>query len=301
MIDAILAKEDELPRAERELLDDSFRVVTLACSYLDGAETLAQHMESRGRPHWQYLGYKRLADDYVAKGTLLRQCYHLADVHRTQPARRARTGRAPRHDRHADRRGLPHGSDSHEAVFRRTRYGVHSDFWDVHDATVKQGYAKTLKTYLNELAALDHAKAQSKKGKRADYLAAARWYEELVLTFPADAATANNLFLLGEVYTEAKEVERAVAAYQRVVREHPEFKDAPEAGYAAVLGLGVLAENARNAKPSAWTEKLIEAQIEFAMTFTGDARAVSRADGRCGQPLPHGSASVRRWTSRRTS
>ena len=62
---------DALARTEAELLGDTFRVVTLALSYLDGAKTLADAMRRRGKPAWQYLAYERLADDLFEKGRYL--------------------------------------------------------------------------------------------------------------------------------------------------------------------------------------------------------------------------------------
>jgi tetratricopeptide (TPR) repeat protein len=117
-----------------------------------------------------------------------------------------------------------------------TRYGVHSDFWGMYDEAERADYVPILKEYLTELSKLTHSEAQTSKAV-GDYLKAADYYEQFVATFPADPAVAYNLFLLGEVYTEAGESARAVAAYQRVVHEHPDYARANEAGYAAILGL----------------------------------------------------------------
>ena len=56
-----------LTPSEKELLDDSLRVITLSLGYLDGAETLAEHMRAQGKPGWQYLAYQHLAEDYLDK------------------------------------------------------------------------------------------------------------------------------------------------------------------------------------------------------------------------------------------
>ena len=49
------------------------------------------------------------------------------------------------------------------------RYGIYSQFWSIHDESVREGYVKELRTYLRELANLAHGKAQD-TNLAADYL-----------------------------------------------------------------------------------------------------------------------------------
>jgi tetratricopeptide (TPR) repeat protein len=142
----------------------------------------------------------------------------------------------------------------------------------VHEQAVRDTYVDTLKAYLGELARVAHGAAQQ-TGIPDDYLAAAGWYEELIATFPDHPATAEYVFLLGEVYSEASEHGKAVAAYQRVVREFPDFEEAHEAGYAAILGYNELVGNSPVNELELWTRLKIDAQIEFALSFPDDARA----------------------------
>jgi tetratricopeptide (TPR) repeat protein len=77
------------------------------------------------------------------------------------------------------------------------------------------------------------------------------------------------------VYTEADRHVDAVAAYQRVVREHPAYARANEAGYAAILGLTQVLDAASPDEHDLWQRARIDAQIEFAMTFPGDERSAT--------------------------
>jgi len=167
------------------------------------------------------------------------------------------------------------------------RYGIYSEFWSHHPQPVRSTYLATLHTYLSEMAQLAHADAQrfeaplqSRKEARnapehrtALYLSAAQWYEELIATFPEDPKTAEYLFLLGESYTEAQQPAKAVAAYQQVVRGHPQYQQAHEAGYAAILGLSALVDTSSPQELELWQRLKIDAQIEFALIFPGDPRA----------------------------
>lgn len=280
VIGSLLPEDQADPKAlaatDRELLDDSFRVITLALGYLDGAETLAARMETLNQPAWQFLAYERLAQDHLAKERYLDS----VATWQTFVDRNTLDLRAP--NAHIGMIDTLVAADFPSQVQPKKeefikRYGVHGDFWNVHTAQDREAYLPTLKKYLGETAKLAHSKAQKlDKGsnKRVGaFMQAANWYEEVVTTFPEDPAIAEHLFLLGEVYTEADEPTKAVASYQKVLREFPGDTNAPEAGYAAILGLAQLAEKAPNAELELLQRLKVDAQIEFALLFTGDERA----------------------------
>ena len=289
VVDALLSgNQDDQPAAlSRELLEDSFRVVTLALFYLDGAQTLAEEMRRRGRPAWQYLAYQRLANDYFEKERFLDN----VATWQTFIEHNSLDPRAPAAHKGMIKTLIDAGFPSDVLPKKKefvVRYGVYSEFWSHHDDQVRGGYLPTLHTYLSELAKLAHADAQQydadqlkakKPAKDAPqqrtslFLAAAGWYEEMIVTFPEDPRTAEYLFLLGESYTEAHEPGLAVAAYQRVVRDFPDYADAHEAGYAAILGLTDLVATAAPQELELWRRLKIDAQIEFALIFSADPRA----------------------------
>ncbi len=280
VVEALLTVDapDQTTALNKELLKDSFRVITLALFYLDGAQTLAEEMRRRGRPDWQYLAYQHLADGYFEKERFLDN----VATWQTFIEHNSLDARAP-----AAHKGMIKtliDADFPSDVLPKkkefvARYGVYSDFWAHHDDQVRSGYLHTLHTYLSELAKLAHADAQQFDAKDAPqrhtsaYLAAAQWYEEIIVTFPGDPRTAEYLFLLGETYTEAHEPGLAVAAYQRVVRDFPSYPDAHEAGYAAILGLAELVATAATHELELWQRLKIDAQIEFALLFSADQRA----------------------------
>ncbi len=288
VVDSLLKTKsvDELETVEDELLKDSFRVVTLALAYLDGPMTLADEMRRRDKPSWQYLAYEKLAEDYFEKERYLDN----VATWQTFVEHNSLDPRAPAAHKGMVKTLMDAGFPSDVIPKKKefvVRYGVYSEFWSHHGTEVREGYIDTLHQYLSELAKLAHADAQDytrenqrkakqkyrEEDRKALYLAAANWYDELVVTFPEDPRTAEFLFLLGETYTEALEYGRAVAAYQRVVREFPEYPDANEAGYAAILGLNELVTTASADELELWQRLKIDAQIEFALVFAGDERA----------------------------
>ncbi len=273
IVDAAVGRQDveQLAPSERELVNDTLRVVTLALGYLDGPATLARRMAALERPAWQYLVYRALADDYLERERYLDsvatwQTY--IDENPLDP-------RAP--SAHLGMIDTLVAADFPTEVPAKKRafvegYGIRSEFWQVHGEEVRAAYLEPLQGFLDELAKTSHAEAQA-AGEPAAFLDAARWYEELVQTFPDAPTTAEYLFLLGEAYTEAGEPARAVAAYQRVMREFPDYPKAHEAGYAAILGLERMVQEAAADERELWQRVKIDAQIEFAFVFAGDPRA----------------------------
>ena len=262
---------EDLPAVEQELVNDTLRVVVLALAYLDGAESLSLQMQQIGKPDWQYYVYERLAGDLIGNERYL----DAVGTFDTFIAHNALDRRAPAmHERMIQTLidgGFPSDIRPKKEEFIN-RYGIKSEFWERHEPEVRAAYLPTLKSYLEEMSKLAHAEAQEGKG---DYLKAADWYEQMVATFPEDPSTGEYLFLLGEVYTEAGEPARAVAAYQRVVREFADFQRANEAGYAAVLGLDTLIGTAPDEELELWQRLKIDAQIEFAMMFPDDTRSIN--------------------------
>ena len=273
VVDSVLGEREveDLPGTEQELLSDSLRVVTLALAYLDGPDTLAQHMREQNRPRWQYEVYQALADDYLTDERFLDS---VATWQRFIEEN-SLDARAP--NAHIGMIDTLVEADFPSEVQPKkeefiARYGIYSEFWSIHDQEVVSSYIDTLHVYLRELANVAHGKAQE-SGLGADYLKAAEWYDQIVVTFPEDPSTAEYLFLLGEVYTEAGEHGRAVASYQRVIHEFIDYPQADEAGYAAILGLEALVASAPAEELELWQRLTIDAQIEFAMLFSADERA----------------------------
>ena len=61
------ARFDDLSRADRELVEDTFRVLSISFSYMDGAASISTFMDSRGHPEYSYVVYMNLGDLYLEK------------------------------------------------------------------------------------------------------------------------------------------------------------------------------------------------------------------------------------------
>lgn len=264
-IATLLSNGDDLDRPSRELLDDALRAVVLAVGYLDGAETLAAEFDRLGKPAWQYLAYARLADELRAQQRFLESvAARDAFLERNPYDPRAPEFARSQIETLIDGDFLEEARHYKEAFI--AAYGIDSDYWIVNPAGQRSSYTATLRGYLIEIAKATHADAQASHA-HDDFRRAARYYEQIVRTFPNDAMVPEALFLLGESRTDAGDHEAAVTAYQRVVREFPGDARAPAAGYAAILGLDALLETVAPARETLLQRTRIDAQIEYASLF----------------------------------
>jgi TolA-binding protein len=58
---------EALSRAERELVEDTFRVLSISFSYMEGADSIDAYLGKRGYPEYGYVIYMNLGDLYLEK------------------------------------------------------------------------------------------------------------------------------------------------------------------------------------------------------------------------------------------
>jgi tetratricopeptide (TPR) repeat protein len=264
-IDTMLAAGVELDTGTQEMLDDTLRAIVLDVGNLDGPTTLADHLDAMRKPAWQYRAYQRLADDWRSKQRYLDSVAALE----TFVTRNPYDARAPQFSvREIDtliEAQFPDEVRQHKRAFL-ARYRFDGDYWTVNGAAARVQIAPVYKTYLMEVAKLTHADAQQNHDA-AMFVDAAAYYRQYADTFPDDAAAGEALFLQGEALTEAHQAEQAVAAYQQVVHRYPADVHAPDAAYAAILGLAQLLHDAPEERAGLVQRSKIDAQIEYATLF----------------------------------
>jgi hypothetical protein len=79
---------DALSRADRELAEDTLRVMSIAFSYPEGAQSVDELLGSRGSVPYAWLLYSRLGDLYVEKQRIRTQPVPIA-LRGSRPGRRA--------------------------------------------------------------------------------------------------------------------------------------------------------------------------------------------------------------------
>ena len=256
---------EALSRAERELVEDTFRVLSISFSYMDGPDSIAAFLKKRGYPEYGYVIYINLGDLYLEKERFVDAA----------EAYEAFVEQDPNHPKspllqveviEAYKRGqFPSLVLEGKQRFVE-RYGMDSPFWVRNPPENNTSVAAHLKANLNDLAQFYHAEAQ-KKGKRSDYQQAANWYRKFLAYFPDEPDSANTNFLLAEILFESGDFFDATVEYERTAYEFPLHDQSGEAAYAAILSYRKHEEVLQGEEKAAWHTQYLDSGLKFADTY----------------------------------
>ena len=256
---------EDLSRAEKELVEDTFRVLSISFSYMDGAGSIDEFLITRGHPEYSYVIYMNLGDLYLEKERFVDaaetyKAFVEQDPHHAKsPLLQVEVIEAYK------RGGFPTLVLEGKKGFVE-HYGMDGGFWLRNPRAQNATVAAHLKDNLNDLAQYYHAEAQG-KGKRSDYQEAARWYRKYLDYFPGEPDTANTNFLLAEILFESEDYELATAEYEVTAYQYPLHERSAEAAYAAILSYrkheAVLAGEAK----TTWHQQYLDSGLKFADTY----------------------------------
>lgn len=293
--------EKQLTNTQRNMSKDTMRVLSIAFSYLDGAQTITEVYQKLGLRHYQHRLYMALGDLYLEK----RRFRDSADTYRHYVQHFPNTDPAPAFSVKAievyDLGGFPSMILPAKEEYVRS-YGAYSQYWKDRDDVKRAIIIPKLAVYLDELSSYYHAraleleklnkkylakKAAGKRVKKKDrpeparpeFFKAAALYEEFVFTFPEDKRTPEMAYLMGEAFYSAGELAKAVTAYETVAYNYLDKKRGAEAGFSAVITLQELIEKTANdpnlvQQHVAWRDHKIESAISFSDYYPNDKRAV---------------------------
>jgi len=261
----VVADPAELPRADRELVQDTFRVLSIGFSYVDGKDTLDRYFARRSEIPYGYMLYSELGDLYVTK----ERYTDAADTYRAFVDRFPDHERAPLLQMQAIEAYKKGGFaqlvlDGKKEFVERYRLG--SSYWAERTPEQFPLVARELKTNLTDLAQYYHAEAQRTK-KKPDYHEAARWYREFLQSFPDDPTAAATNFLLAETLFESEDFRGAALEYERTAYAYAFHDKSATAGYAALVAYEREGKTLAGAAADGWNRQRLESQQRFAMTF----------------------------------
>jgi tetratricopeptide (TPR) repeat protein len=257
---------DSLKRADRELVEDTLRVLSITFSYMEGAQSLNAFLDQRQpMPRYAHLLYSRLGDLYVEK----QRYQDAADAYRSFVARDPNNDNAPllaMQAIEAYRKG-----DFAQLVLDGKReyierYNFASPFWQGRDRAKLPQVVAELKTNMKDVATYYHATAQTSK-KIDDYTVAARWYRDYLASFPDDPDSAATNYLLGETLYESRQYADAATEYEKTAYGYPKNERSAAAGYASLVAFQKERERLAGEAQAAWHLRQIDAGIKFAATF----------------------------------
>lgn len=256
---------EDLRRADRELVEDTLRVMSITFSYGDGSQSLDQYIAKAGQKPYSYLLYSRLGDLYVDK----QRFQDAATTYRAYVQRDPYSDHAPNLAMQAIEAYRKGGfsqlvlDGKHEYV---QNYNFSSPFWQGRDRAQYPTVVQELKTNLKDVATYFHATAQKSK-KIEDYQEAAKWYRDYLKSFPDDPDSAANNYLLAETLFESHQYAEAATEYEKTAYDYPRNDKSATAAYASLVSYQKGEEALSGPAKAEWHKRATDAGVRFAQTF----------------------------------
>lgn len=286
-----------LTRADRELVDDTFRVMSLCLSSLQGAASIGRYIDSPRREGYEFRVYQQLAELYLRQERPKDAADTLAAFVRRQPLH----VQAPLLQARVIDILAGAGFETLALDAKRNhvlRYGADSEFRRASPGGWQRAQP-LVKTHLGDLARHHHALAQKNK-QPGDVQEALRWYRALLGAFGRDADAPQNRFLMAELLYEDRRFAEAAQEFERVAYaggasgSATPFARAADAGYSALLSYAALEKGAAPpgsrspdgvagqapgkgsegaGEKAALQRRAVDSALRFAQAFGGDARS----------------------------
>jgi tetratricopeptide (TPR) repeat protein len=257
---------DKLPRASRELADDTLRVMAVTFSYdEDSISAVDKFLSARGNPAYAPIVYSRLGDLFVEK----ERFQDAAGVYRAFAQREPNSEYSPGLSMQAIeayRKGgftelVLDGKREYVALYN---YGT--TFWQGRNKADYPNIAKELKTNLKDVATFFHAEAQ-KTRKVDQYREASRWYRTYLESFPDDPESFGTNYLLAETLYESQDYSGAAAEFTKTAYNYPRNPRSAAAAYAALGALTKHEDKLTPADKSEWHKQVVDLGVKFGTSF----------------------------------
>lgn len=256
---------ERLSRANRELVEDTLRAMSITFSYLDGPKSIDAFLMRYGERPYDYLLYERLGDLYVSK----QRYQDAATTYRAYVARSPSSAHAPSLAMQAIEAYRKGGftqlvlEGKHDYL---ERYDLGAPFWQGRKPSDYPEVVDELKKNLQDVATYYHAMAQ--KTKRAeDYREAARWYRAYLKDFPNDPDAATTNYRLADALFASGQFVEAASEYEHTAYNYPPSASSAAAGYAALVSYQKAEAALAGSAKAALHARAIDSGIRFARAF----------------------------------
>jgi outer membrane protein assembly factor BamD (BamD/ComL family) len=269
--DIDLADLPALTRADRELVEDTFRVTSLALQSLQGAQSIPPYMITPERRGYEFRVYQQLAELYLKQ----ERVKDAADTFGAFTRRDPLHAQAPLLQARVIEIYQANGFDTLALEAKKDyveRYGVGSEYQRANAQRWADKAQPLVKTHLAELARHFHARAQKDK-HGTDVKEAVHWYRTLLDSFPADENAPGNRFLLAELLGDDGQLAAAATEFEKTAYGYPAHARSADAGYAALLAYASQQKSAGDAERVALQRTAVDSAVRFAKAFPQDERA----------------------------
>jgi tetratricopeptide (TPR) repeat protein len=266
-----VASLDSLTRADREIVADTFRILSIEFAALDPGASLDAAISRHGKPAYSWMLYAALGDMLVEK----ERYTDAADTYRAfvklDPGHR----RAPSLQESAINAYLKGGFADLALEGKREfirQYRFDGVFWSNRGREDAPEVVAALKSNLQDVAKYQHALSQA-SGKRSDYQETANWYRQYLDAFPDDPDSAATNYLLADALFESQDYTEAAREYERTAYSYPAGEQSARAGYAALVSYDKQEAALSGDALTAWHMAGIESSLRFAATFPAHPEA----------------------------
>jgi tetratricopeptide (TPR) repeat protein len=260
-----LVEIDSLSRPNRELVEDTFRVMSITFSYSDGPKTIDDFVKHRKPRPYYYLLYARLGDLYIEK----ERYTDAADSYRAFVSQDRNNEKAPLLEMQAieaySKGGFPQLVLQGKKEFVEN-YSYGTPYWQGRTPQGEPKVVAELKINLKDVAQYYHAQAQRSKDV-ADYQEAAKWYRSYLTSFPDDPDSAVTNYLLADTLFESKQYLDAAQQYENTAYSYGSHDKAAAAGYAAIVAYGKQEETLSGDSKAKMHSRGVDSSLKFAQAF----------------------------------
>ncbi len=260
-----LVEIDTLSKPNRELVEDTFRVMSITFSYGDGPKTIDEFVKHKKPRPYYYLLYARLGDLYIEK----ERYTDAADSYRAFVSQDRNNEKAPLLEMQAieaySKGGFPDLVLQGKKEFVEN-YSYGTAYWQGRTPQGEPKVVAELKVNLKDVAQYYHAQAQKSKNV-ADYQEAAKWYRSYLTSFPDDPDSSVTNYLLADTLFESKQYLDAARQYENTAYSYGTHAKAAEAGYAALVAYGKEEEGLSGDAKAKIHSSEVDSSLKFAQTF----------------------------------
>jgi len=265
-----LDKMAALTRADRELVEDTFRVVSISLASLQGANSIPAFFPGSGRHDYEFRVYQQLGDLYFKQ----ERVKDAADTYNAFARRYPTHTQAPVLQQRVIEAYQQAGFTELALETKKEyvqRYGVKSDYRVANTADAYARVEPFVRQHLEDLARYYHAAGQ-KSHAPPDYAEAGRWYRQFLESFPADAKAPALNYHYADLLFEQKRYGDAAEQYLYTAYHYPPHAKSADAGFAALQALSLQEKAVQGDEQLHARKRAIDAALRFADTFPADAR-----------------------------
>ena len=260
-----LIELETLSRPNREQVEDTFRVMSITFSYLEGPKSIDDFVKHRQPRPYSYLLYARLGDLYIEK----ERYTDAADVYRAFVSQDRNNEKAPLLQMQAieaySKGGFPQLVLQGKKEFVED-YSYGTAYWQKRTPKGEPVVVAELKTNLKDVAQYYHAQAQRTKSP-ADYQEAVKWYRSFITSFPDAPESAATNFLLADTLFESKQYLEAGQEYENTAYGYGTHEKAGAAGYAALVAYGKQEDSLAGDAKTKMHARGVDSSLKFAQAF----------------------------------